>query len=105
MEARELLLTARRRSGLTQRELARRSGVPQPTISRIESAKMSPSLETLEPAILACGMELALVDRAGQGVDDSQIVERLRLSPGDRLASAAIAGRNVSRLRSRARPL
>jgi DNA-binding XRE family transcriptional regulator len=38
---------ARRSAGLTQRQLAERSGVPQPTIARIESGKQMPRADTL----------------------------------------------------------
>jgi len=41
---------------LSQRELAERSGVPQPTIARIEAGRVSPRFETLE-TLLGVGYE------------------------------------------------
>jgi transcriptional regulator with XRE-family HTH domain len=102
VEAALILRTARRRAGLTQRELARRAGVPQPTVSRIEGARMSPTLDTLLPLVGACGMQLTLEDVPGSGVDRSQIRERLRLSPTERLGAAVGSQRNIARMIARA---
>jgi DNA-binding XRE family transcriptional regulator len=46
-EALFALREAREKSGLTQSELATRSGVPQETISKIESGKRNVELNTL----------------------------------------------------------
>jgi transcriptional regulator with XRE-family HTH domain len=94
-----MLRMARRRAGLSQRELARRAGVPQATISRIENGVVSPTVDTLEPLIRACGMELEVLEPAGGGVDRSLLAERLRLSPVQRAASAAQAVEGLKRLR------
>ena len=45
---------------LSQRELAKRSGVADATISKLETKQLSPSLETL--AKLASGLELDLAE-------------------------------------------
>lgn len=42
------LRTARRRLGLTQEEVARRSGVHATEVSRIEAGKRDPKVSTLE---------------------------------------------------------
>ncbi len=42
------IIEARRAAGLSQEELARRAGVRQETISRIESGKHSPTIRTVE---------------------------------------------------------
>jgi transcriptional regulator with XRE-family HTH domain len=86
MNAAAMLRMARRRAGLTQRELARRAGVSQPTISRIEHGVVSPSVDTLSPLIEACEMDLLIVDRPGEGVDRTLIRERLMMTPGERVA-------------------
>lgn len=98
-----MLRMARRRAGLSQRELAKRAGVPQPTVSRIERGVVSPGVDTLEPLIRACGMELEIVERLGEGVDRSLIVEGLRRTPTERLGFAARASNELRRMRERAR--
>ena len=95
---------ARRRAGLTQRELARRAGIPQPSISKIERSVVSPTVDTLERLLRACGMELLVWDAPKEDdVDRTLIWENLKLSPGQRLRQAAHESAVISRLR-RARP-
>jgi transcriptional regulator with XRE-family HTH domain len=89
MRAGGLVRQARREAGLGQRELARRAGLPQPTVSRIERGLASPRFQTLDRLLRACGLELELTARAGRGVDRTLIAERLRLSPGDRARRTA----------------
>jgi transcriptional regulator with XRE-family HTH domain len=84
MQARSILLEARRGARLSQRELARRSGVPQAAISRIEHGLVSPRIETIDRLLRACGKDLDLVERAGTGLDRTLIRERLRLSTAQR---------------------
>jgi transcriptional regulator with XRE-family HTH domain len=99
MDAARMMKMARRRAGLSQRELSRRANVPQATISRIENALVSPTVDTLDPLIRACGMELLVDEAAGAGVDRSQLVERLRLSPAQRATSSIAAASGVRRFR------
>jgi chemotaxis signal transduction protein/DNA-binding XRE family transcriptional regulator len=59
MTAESLLLSeARRRAGISQRELARRAGTSQAAVARIERARQSPSAATLRRLIAACGVDL-----------------------------------------------
>ena len=51
---------ARKISGLTQSELAEKSGVPQETISRIERGRSNPTLGTLEKLAKAMGVEITV---------------------------------------------
>ena len=85
------LREARLRAGLTQRELARRTVVPQPAISRIERDHVSPRLDTLDVLLRGCGLALDLVERPGRSVDRTLIRERLRLSMIDRARLTAQA--------------
>ena len=55
-----LLAEARRRAGISQRELARRAGTSQAAVARIERARQSPSAATLRRLIAACGVDLQL---------------------------------------------
>lgn len=86
---------ARRRAGLTQRELAKRAQVPQPAIARIESGRVSPRMSTLLPLIAATGYDLELVPRIGEGVDRSLIRSSLTRSPEERIRDATAAARNL----------
>ena len=58
------LLAARKKAGLTQTEVARRMGVSQPVLARIESSlgnrRHSPSLDTLRKYAKACGRKLQI---------------------------------------------
>src|SRR5258706_14112424 len=88
-----LVRRARRSAGLTQRALARRSRIPQPTIAAIETGRQDPRFETLRSLVESCGREVTALPRPGQGVDRTQIRELLRLSPGQPLRLAAQYGR------------
>jgi DNA-binding XRE family transcriptional regulator len=54
--------TLRERAGLTQTELAARSGLPQSHISRLENAKHSPSHVTLQKIAQALGEDISELD-------------------------------------------
>jgi transcriptional regulator with XRE-family HTH domain len=84
MDARSILLEARLGAGLSQRELARRSGVPQAAISRIERGLVSPRTETLDRLLRACGRDVGLVVRPGTGLDRTLIRDKLRLTTAER---------------------
>lgn len=104
MQARSTLVEARRGAGLSQRELSRRSGVPQAAISRIEHGLVSPRTETIDRLLRACGKDLELVDRAGTDLDRTLIRERLRLSTAQRARLAVREWENTRTfLRGRAR--
>jgi transcriptional regulator with XRE-family HTH domain len=96
MNAGSALRYARRRAGLTQRELAARAGVPQPAVARIERGTMSPRIATLERLLAATGDSLELVPRIGDGVDRSLIRAALEKSPQERITAAGAAGRNLA---------
>lgn len=60
MEPHELLRFVRRRAGLTQAELARRSGTSQPVISAYEHGRRDPTYGTLRRIIQAAGERMVL---------------------------------------------
>ncbi|MFN2483708.1 MAG: helix-turn-helix domain-containing protein [Candidatus Limnocylindria bacterium] len=96
----QALRYARRRAGLTQRDLAERAGVRQPVVARIESGAISPRVDTLERLLRAAGRTLATEPVMGFGVDRSQIRELRRLTPAERLATAVLDVRALARLES-----
>ncbi|MGH7857652.1 MAG: helix-turn-helix domain-containing protein [Candidatus Binatia bacterium] len=54
------LTAARRRAGLTQREVAERMGTTQSAVSRVESGRVAPSLDFLDRYARAIGTRLAV---------------------------------------------
>jgi transcriptional regulator with XRE-family HTH domain len=83
---------ARHRSGLSQEELAIRSGKPRSTIARWESGARSPSLESLEEVIGAAGLDLT-VSLANRDASLEELVnDQLALKPEDRLRRLLPAG-------------
>ena len=76
---------ARRRAGLTQRELAERAGTTQSAIARLESGRTSPSFDQVLRLIKLCGFRL---DVALDPYDDSDVAQAealLRLPVEERL--------------------
>ena len=62
-EFREKLITARRIRGISQQDLARRSGISVSAIKHIESGKSNPSVDTLIHIADVLGFDLKLVKR------------------------------------------
>jgi len=87
---------ARRLSGLTQRDLARRAGTSQPAIARIETGLASPTLSTLERLAAAAGFDVKLsliprtppdpvIERYKRDVDRTLLRENLKKTVDQRL--------------------
>lgn len=82
----ELLREARKRHGVSQKQLAARASTTQSAISRIERDKVSPSVDTLRELLYLLGEDLTLdAERRDAGIDATLIDQRLRLSPTERL--------------------
>jgi hypothetical protein len=64
----ELIRAVRRRSGLTQTDLARRAGTSQPVVSAYEHGRRDPTVGTLRKLVEASGERLHL-DAAPEGPD------------------------------------
>ena len=56
----QAMIDARKQSGLTQKELAERTGITQSDISRLENGSANPSLKTLQRLAEGMGMQLKL---------------------------------------------
>jgi predicted transcriptional regulator len=98
MEASAALRRARSDAGLSQRALARRADVPQPAIARIEQGRVTPRVDTLTHLLAACGRELTLTSRPGQGIDRTVIRRLLKLTPLQRLELAVTEATNMDEL-------
>lgn len=101
MLASNALRHARRRAGLTQRELAAITGTAQSTIARIESGAIDPRVSTLDDLLRSCGEELRAVERIGIGVDRTLARANLLREPTARVAHMAGVTRGFRRLRWR----
>jgi transcriptional regulator with XRE-family HTH domain len=98
MDPGRTLKLARRRARLSQRVLAARTGVAQPTIARIEGGKDDPRLSTLDRLLRACHEDLEALPAIGVGIDRSEIRRLLGLSPGARARELAAEASALARL-------
>jgi transcriptional regulator with XRE-family HTH domain len=92
-----ILRGARRRAGLSQRDLARLAGVPQSHIAKIESGAVIPRVDTLDALLAACGHALEGVPRPGRGVDRTVMRELIKLRPRERGRLAVTEAANLER--------
>ena len=98
MDAGAIVAEARTRAGLTQQQLADRSGTSQPAIARLESGHASPTFTTVERLVAAAGFALRIdlipttapdpvVERYKRDVDRTLLRENLRKTVDERLRS------------------
>jgi transcriptional regulator with XRE-family HTH domain len=82
-----LIREARLRAGLSQVELARRSGKDRAQLARWERDVVQPSFETLQEVLRACGFDLetSLVPYEPDAKRDARLEKGLRRSPQERL--------------------
>jgi len=102
-----LIVEARRRAGLSQRQLALRLGKRQAEIARWERGHVIPSLERLRDVVAACGLELTVGLAAADDSYAAPITEALQLPADERLArslAAADRGRRARALAAAAPP-
>ena len=97
MSLSDLIREARRRSGLSQAELANRAGVPKSTIGRIESRARTPSTKMVERLVRAAGFEVTVSLSEPDPGTDSMFERSLRRSPAERLSDATRVARFVLR--------
>ena len=98
MNASAIVVRARTRAGLTQQQLADRSGTSQSAIARLESGHASPTFATVERLVAAAGLVMRIelspagtpdpvVETYKRDVDRTLLRENLRKSVDDRLRS------------------
>ena len=82
-----LIREARLRAGLSQVELAQRSGKDRAQLARWERDVVQPSFETLRELVRACGFDLEtnLVPYEPDPAQDARLQKTLRRSPQERL--------------------
>jgi transcriptional regulator with XRE-family HTH domain len=85
MQGGPLIREARLRAGLTQAELAQRTGRERSVIARWEQGSVSPSIDNLLAIVHACGFELPLVLVPRDTSQDESLEEGRLLSPERRV--------------------
>jgi transcriptional regulator with XRE-family HTH domain len=80
-----LVREARRRAGLTQADLAARTGTTQPAIARLEVGASEPSFRRVAEAVRACGLDLIPMLREADESDWSVATGNLNLTPQQRV--------------------
>lgn len=103
MKGGELIREARKRSGLSQRELAELLGTTQAVIGRWETGARSPTFERVVQAVRACGFDLAVRIVPGDDQHALLIEEALALDPHERLDRLARSRAAIQELVSQAR--
>ena len=81
MRAADLIREARLRAGLTQYQLAQRSGRERSVIARWEQGAVSPSFDNLLEVIAACGFDLPLVLVPRESSGEERLEKNLLLTP------------------------
>lgn len=100
MTAGELLRAARRRHGLTQRQLAIRARTSQAAISRIERGVVSPTVETLRELLWLMNEELVLDARPVDWGHDATLNEsNLAIDPEARIRRGIVYSRRMAQIR------
>jgi transcriptional regulator with XRE-family HTH domain len=96
MSTGSVIREARQAEGLTQAALARRLGITQPAIARLEAAGDEVTVATLQRALNAMGRALVLqVVKQRSSVDETLLHSTLAMSPAERLDSFERSYRNV----------
>jgi uncharacterized protein len=81
MDVALMIHEARERAGLTQAELAERTGTSQPALARYEGGATLPTLPTLERVLRGCGQQLELRAAACAAPGGSATSVRGQLGP------------------------
>lgn len=86
MTAADLIRASRKAAGLSQAQLARRLGISQPAVARLEAAGDGITVDTLRRTLRGIGrsLEVSATDPPSN-VDESLLREQLRLTPAERL--------------------
>jgi hypothetical protein len=70
-------------------------------VGRIEAGTVIPRVDTLQRLLSAAGYELTVEPRLGIGVDRTLILDRLRLTPAERIRLAVQEARALRSIRVR----
>jgi transcriptional regulator with XRE-family HTH domain len=96
----DLVREARRRAGLSQRELAERAGTTQSAVARLETGRSTPSFDTVLRLVRLCGLDLDVMLVERDDSDWAQAKELLELTPAERVADGVRTANVMLRIRS-----
>lgn len=85
MRSGDIVQIARQRAGLTQQQLAQRSGHPRESIARWETGAREPALSTLQQVVAACDLDLVVTIARGDSSLVEAVADQLGVSPKRRL--------------------
>jgi transcriptional regulator with XRE-family HTH domain len=89
---------ARKRAGLTQRELAEKAGTTQSAIARLESGRTRPAFDDVLRLVRLCGMDLDIMLSERDDSDWAQARALRKLSPEERMDRMVRWGHQVRQL-------
>lgn len=95
----DLVREARRRAGLTQRELAARAGTTQSALARLENGRSTPSFDAVLRLVRLCGLDLDVMLVERDESDWAQASRLLELTPGERVRRADAVAAQMLRIR------
>jgi transcriptional regulator with XRE-family HTH domain len=91
----DLVREARKRAGLSQRELAEKAGTTQSAIARLESGRTRPAFDDVLRLVRLCGFDLDIMLVEQDDSDWSQARRQLALAPGERARRMVEFGNKV----------
>ncbi len=103
MDTASVIADARHRAGLSQAELARRAGMTQPAIARLERRGANPRAATLTAVLRAAGYRLEPRTIDSAALDADQLRKHVAMSPAERLRRHHAAANSLRALRHGAR--
>lgn len=95
MKVSELIKVARKRAGLTQAQLAEKTGTSQPAIARWEAGDRDPGFSTLQRLIRACDLEMSIALNQTDSHDLGLALQTREMTPGQRVESMLDWTRNL----------
>jgi transcriptional regulator with XRE-family HTH domain len=102
--AASLIRKARSDAAMTQVQLAARAGLTQSAVARLERGGSNPTIATLANVLAATGQRLIIAaEPARASFDERQLLERLAMTPAERLANFTASSRNLGTMVRRAR--
>ena len=91
------LTQARKEVGMSQRDLARVSGISQPTIQRIETGAREPSLLQLSALAFGCGVSVETLRGSSPLREEVRVAGRTNDAGSDDLAEYLLYALELSR--------